>query len=473
MFSLTRRSALWFLPAAWLLTACSSFQPEQAIGQINQDLAAMTQSRLRLAQYPGQMAQLRASADELLQQELTQPAAVSVALANSPAMQAMLAQYWADGAAAVQSGNPVNLWFRFERSRLPDELDIARAISVGLLDLLTLPQRKSIAQSRLQQTRLQLSMDVVDRLAQVRAAWVKAVAAQQALLYAQQVSELAEAGAELAQRMRKTGNFSTLQAARQQAFHADAATQLAAARHRQFAAREVLVRLLGLDEKQQQQLRLPSHLPELPAAPVAAGQLAATASQTRLDVRLAQAQFENAMRQQGLNSITSLTDLELTVKRDTVFAASSAGSEARRGVEVAVRLPVFDTGQLQREAMNAQTLAASYRLEQITRNAASSLREAYSAYLRSYDIAQHYHREILPLRQRIADENQLRYNGMLIGVFELLGEAREQIASVIAAINTEQQFWLDDATLQAELTGTPANLTVSAAVTAVATNNTH
>jgi len=48
----------------------------------------------------------------------------------------------------------------------------------------------------------------------------------------------------------------------------------------------------------------------------------------------------------------------------------------------------------------------------------------------AYDIARHHRDEIVPARQRIADENLLRYNGMLIGVFELLADARAQIASV-------------------------------------------
>ena len=54
------------------------------------------------------------------------------------------------------------------------------------------------------------------------------------------------------------------------------------------------------------------------------------------------------------------------------------------------------------------------------------------AYRSAYDIARHYRDEIVPLRKRIAEENVLRYNGMLIGVFELLADARAQIASVNA-----------------------------------------
>jgi len=75
----------------------------------------------------------------------------------------------------------------------------------------------------------------------------------------------------------------------------------------------------------------------------------------------------------------------------------------------------------------------------------------------AYDIARHYRDEIVPLRKTMAEENLLRYNGMLIGVFELLAEMREQITSVMAAINAQQQFWLADAALAATVIGKPTS----------------
>ena len=57
------------------------------------------------------------------------------------------------------------------------------------------------------------------------------------------------------------------------------------------------------------------------------------------------------------------------------------------------------------------------------------MREAYSAYRTAYDLARHYRDEIVPLRKRISEEKLLRYNGMLISVFELLADAREQVAA--------------------------------------------
>src|SRR3989344_4566413 len=149
----------------------------------------------------------------------------------------------------ISSANPI---LSLERVRLGSETEICRILSFGLLDLLTLPTRKGIAEQRIKQTQLRLSSDVVDQVTQVRQAWVRAVAAQQTLTYTQQVFASAQASAELAKRMPSVGNFNKLDRARQQAFYADTATQLATAQHQVTAAREELVRLIGLDDNQAQ-----------------------------------------------------------------------------------------------------------------------------------------------------------------------------------------------------------------------------
>ena len=86
-------------------------------------------------------------------------------------------------------------------------------------------------------------------------------------------------------------------------------------------------------------------------------------------------------------------------------------------------------------------------------NARSEVREAYSAYRTSYDLAKHYRDEVVPLRKRISEENLLRYNGMLISVFELLTDAREQVAGVTGYIQALRDFWVADTNLQTALTG--------------------
>jgi len=367
----------------------------------------------------------------------------------------MLAQSWADAASAAQFGRLPNPVLTLERLRLPLETDIGRMLAFGLLDVLTLPQRNRSANARLEQVQLQLTNDVVEKVTQVRQVWVAALAAKQSLTYAQQVSDSAEASAELARRMLAVGNFNKLQRARQQAFYADAAAQLANASHAATASREALVRVLGLTDAQALQMQLPDRLPDIPASARTAEDVSSAASRGRLDIKMAQAAVNATAVAQGLNAITSFTDIELSVIRNTSIERADGHRTNARGFEVAVKLPIFDWGGLQRDAMSAQMLVAASRLDATVRAAGSNLREAYSAYRTTYDIAKHYRDEIVPLRKLIADENVLRYNGMIIGVFELLADSRDQISSVIAAINAQQQFWMADAALQSSIMGKP------------------
>lgn len=453
---MTRNFTLFLAAGAVLMLAgCASVAIDDAVRDTNAAYPEFTRGGLELSRTDQQGERRRQLADELLAGPLTMDGAVQLALANSPSLQALIAQGWADMAAANQAGRIANPVFAFERIRAGDEVEIGRLLSIGLLDLLTLPQRQAIARNQVAQARTQLGAMVVEQVSQVRQAWVRAVSSRQSLQYAEQVNKSAQASAELARRMQEVGNFTRLQRARQHAFYADATAQLASARHAATAAREELVRQLGLTEAQATRLQLPDRLPDLPGEPRTAAELNASALQQRIDVQLARLQLDVAGKAQGLSLLDSLLDTELGARRDTVFDNATGEKHHRRGWELEIRLPVFDWGGAQRAQMNAQSLAAANRYEAVVRSASSQLRESYSAYRTAYDLARHYRDEIVPLRRTMSEENVLRYNGMLIGVFELLADSREQIASVIAAINAQQQFWLADAALSASLTGKP------------------
>lgn len=449
------------LTSAAILAGCASVSIEQTLDKANAQTSDFSGGGVALAQTDQQRDERRMAASKLLSSVVGQKEAVQLALLNSPSMQAMLAQNWAEASLAAQSGRIANPIFSFERVRAGDELEFGRILTFGLLDLITLPYRKGIADQRIAQSQIRLAAEVVDRTTQVRQSWVRAVAAKQSLAYAKQVYENAEAGAELARRLEAVGNFNKLARARQQTFYADAATRLSAAHQQEISTREELIRLLGLDDKQAAQLRLPDRLPDLPKQARQPAEVAKAASKGRLDIQLAQSALNVSAKAQGLETINSFTDIELGVRRDTVFDNGSGSKSNPRGYEIDLRLPIFDWGSMRRDAMSAQTLAAANQLEAVTRAAGSHLRESYSAYRTAYDIARHHRDEVVPLRKAIADENLLRYNGMLIGVFELLADSRDQVSTVMAAINAEQQFWLADANLQASLVGRPTGMSIA------------
>lgn len=397
----------------------------------------------------------QADTDRLLAKPLSADDAVRIALAYSPSLQAMLYESAAEAADASQSARLPNPVFSFERLVRDEagmrEVEIGRVLSFSVLDLLLLPSRQRLADYRQQTTRLTLAGNVVQAATDARQAWVNAVAAQQLLQYAEQVKAAADAGAELARRMQAVGNFSKLQRAREQAFSADAVAQLARARQAALASREALVRALGLNHAQAGALTLPDRLPDLPAAPLDEAAVSQAALDQRLDIGMARASLEFTARDQGLTRVTSFVNgLELGVVHN-----SETGRPPQKGYSLELPLPIFDFGDAARSRSQATYMAALNRTAQLAVVARSQVREGYGAYRTAYDLSRHYRDEIVPLRKTIAEENVLRYNGMLIGVFELLADSREQIASVMQAIEAQRDFWLADAALQATLIGKP------------------
>ena len=451
-----RRSRGWLIATFTLaLAGCAStaiddnFESARRLGQqrLGADVKWLTTEASRQ--------EAAAEVDALLARPLGADDAVRIALAYSPSLQAMLYEGAASSAAATQSARLPNPVFAFERLVRSEggvrELEITRTLSFSILDLLLWPARLRLADFQQQTARFGLASSVVQAASAARQAWVGAVAAQQSVQYFEQVKTSADASADLARRMQAVGNFSKLQRAREQAFSAEAVTQLARARQAARSSREALVRVLGLNETQAATLTLPDRLPDLPAAARDEASVTRLAMEQRLDVGLARASLEFTAREQGLTRISSFVNgLELGVTR-----ISETGLAPKKGFDINVPLPIFDFGDALRSRAQASYMAALNRSAQLVVEARSQVRERYGAYRTAYDVSRHYRDEIVPLRRTIAEENVLRYNGMLIGVFELLADAREQVASVVQAIEAQRDFWLADAALESALVGQP------------------
>ena len=441
--------------AGLVLSGCASTAIDDNFTSVRQLTTERLRTDLKWLTTEESRRQAEAEVDTLLAEPLGADGAVRISLAYSPALQAMLFEGAANSASAIQSARLPNPVFAFERLVRnvagARELELTRTLSLSVLDLLLLPARLRLADYQQQSTRLVLATNVVQAASQTRQAWVSAVAAQQSLLYFGQVKATADASAELARRMQAVGNFSKLQRAREQAFAADAVAQLARATQTARSSREALIRALGLNEQQAATLKLPDRLPDLPEAPQDEAMVASIAMDQRLDVRMAQGNLEFVARELGLTRVTSVVNaLELGVVRK-----SETGLAPQKGYHLSVALPIFDFGDARRSRAQATYMAAFYGAAQLAIDARSQVRENYGAYRTAYDVARHYRDEIVPLRRTIAEENVLRYNAMLIGVFELLADSREQIASVVQAIEAQRDFWVADAALQATLIGKP------------------
>ncbi|HEX8403331.1 MAG TPA: TolC family protein [Duganella sp.] len=382
-----------------------------------------------------------------LAQPLAVDEAVHIALLNNRGLQA---SYWSVGIAEadlVQAGRLQNPVFDFKRSHGGGEVGIERTLTFNLLSLITAPLAGRIEGRRFEQTKLLVSNEALKVAADTRRAWVEAVAASQSADYAQQVEASAQASAELAERMRKAGNWSAMDVAREQAYHAQTVADVSAARKAAVATREKLTRLMSLGGAQTA-YTLPEHLPELPAAPRELGDIEQVAVNERLDIQAARLDTAHTASTLGLTKTTRFINV-----LDLGVVSNSEGATNTRGYELSLEIPLFDWGSTRVARAEATYMQSVNLLAQAVVDARSEARESYADYRASYDLARHYRDQVVPLRKKLADETLLRYNGMLMSVFELLADAREQSAAVNGYIGALKDYWTAQANLEAALGG--------------------
>ena len=437
--------------SAIFLAGCSTLSAD---GGLN-DVSSLTQSRIgQTANFKKDSGDNSAEVQALLDKPLTAESAVQIALLNNSALKASFAELGVAEADFVQAGRMRNPSFSFGRVKGGGDAEIDRSVMFDVAGLLTLPTRKRIEQGRFEQAKLQAASQATQLAADTRRAYFMAVAAAQSAAFAEQVRGAAEASSELAESMAKVGNWSKLDQARERAFYQDAVTQLARTKHEAIASREQRIRLLGLWGAQQD-FSLPDRLPNLPSQPKEINDAEAQALSQRLDVLAARRDTEATASALGLTKATAFINVF-----DAGYAnKSTTGLPRENGYQVSLELPIFDWGGAKVARAETQYMQSVHRTTDVAVRARSEVREAYSSYRTTYDIARHYRDDVVPLRKKISDEVLLRYNGMLASVFELLADSREQLMSVNTAIETQRDFWIAETKLKSAISGGSNNET--------------
>ncbi len=438
--------------AAVLLAGCTSLTPEQNLTDVQQLTEGRTAGTSVTLQRNKR--EIDDAVAELLKAPLTAESAVRIALLNNPGLHSALAQLDISDAQRVQAGRAPNPHVSIAEYAEGSKLEIERVLRFDVVGLLFLPWKAKWQGQQHELAKLQAAQQVIVLATDTRKAWINTVAAQQTVAYLGQVKEAAEAGAELARRMARVGNWSKLQQAREQVFLADAAAQLARAQQTLFSEREKLTRLMGLWGTQTQ-FALAQRLPDLPPQAADMQDVEARALRERLDVRSAVAETGYVADSLGMvKTVGYLNGLTLAYKNANISDSAAGTNDIKHGWELELPLPIFDWGTARNARAQALYMQSATRVRDVAVKARSEAREAYHGWRTTYDLARHYRDEVVPLRKAISDEVLLRYNGMLASVWDLLGDMRQQVMSVNNAIEAQRDFWLADADLQMTLTGT-------------------
>lgn len=427
------------------IAACTSVPKDGGVADVENLISDKLPAGVELPA-PDREKQLTAQdIDQLLAEPLSLADAERLSVAQNPLVKAKLLQVGVAEADYAQAGRMENPGFSYERFS-GQEYSASLLFDIG--GVILMPLRRQMESRRLSAARYQAAAAVLEHIADTRKAWIRAVAEKQQTALMMRSLESAEAGNNLTRQMSALGHSSVIEAADSEIFLSEMRAALSRQQLSEGAAQEALIRQLGLWGRQARLLELPGTLPPLPERPIDVTSVEREAVENRLDVRMA------TMNLEGMASNLKLTRLNPFLSAIEAGPVLEKGDgEKERGYELEFRIPIFDSGGIKTQKARTVFQQAQAQAEFTAIAGASNAREALAGYRSSFDIATHFRDVVMPLRERVSQEQLLMYNGMLISVFDLLDDLRTATRLQSGYIDAVRDFWLADANLQQALSG--------------------
>jgi outer membrane protein, heavy metal efflux system len=416
---------------------CATVQRDARFPEVRDSVGQRLESNIAWNRDSEQDQRARDAVRRLLQQELTVEAAVQIALLGNRKLQANYERLGIAQADLVEAGlldNPVfsYTWYTGDAGTIVEASVVQDFVSV-----VSLSARKKVGEAAAQRTTLEVANTVVDLARQVQAQYFTVVGDAQMLELARQVVTATEAAAQLAQRQRSAGNLSRRDQSLQQAFYAQTLLEAAQAEARLAFDRERLNRLMGVwgeDTK----WKILSRLPTVPETLPPLDRVETQAISQRLDLAAAKKDADAAV--QALNLTRQFRYLGplgigVSYKREP-----DLGSFV--GPTVVLGLPIFNQHQAAVARAAAELKRSEERVAALAVDIRSEAREARTRVAAALEVVRHYRDVILPLQQTIVSETLKLYNGMLVGVYDLLLAKQAQVQTARQYVAANKDFWL-------------------------------
>lgn len=419
---------------ALLLSGCSAVDPQPALDRLHADVSERAAVDINWEAEAGGNEAISKIVAEKLGGVLTVDDAVAVSLLKNPRLRASYRELGVAASDLVTAGLPGNPTVSFERRfrGKAAELDITQ----DFLSIFLIPLRRKLGESEFERARLSVTHEIVNHAAEVRTAYFHAQAAEQVAELRRTVMRAMDGGVVAANALRAAGNNAALDVAVAERGANRARLDLADAELEVATARERLSVLLGL-WGEETNWHMPHRLPELPATEIALRDLEERAIRDRLDLASLLAEIEAHAQAQGLTRITSVLP-ELAVD---AHSEREPEGDTTRGPAVSLPLSIFNRGEAARARAKYSLLQAEDRYAALAVEIRSEVRAAYARMETARKKAAFYRAAVLPTQQVVTDQTLLRYNGMFVGVFDLLLARQEQIDSGRDYIETLDDYW--------------------------------
>jgi len=429
---------------------CASVSKEPGHDDVESLVRERTGHQTRWAQGSPEDEQVDKWVGDLVGPGLTQTAAIDIALLNNPRLQEAYEELGVSQADVVQAGllrNPsIGAHVAFPVRGNGDEVSFS--LVQDFLDVFMLPLRKRIATEQFTVEVLRVAQKALETVADVQKEFADVEAGTALLAYRRTVIEATSGAAELSREQYSAGNLSELRHTTQMVSYEQAALDLGRDELELFRHRERLNRLLGLWGARAD-WTLAEELPPLPASEPPLDHLESLAIRRRFDV--------DAARKRRLlmaNAVALARSSRLVGRLDVgVDAHQDADGPRVLGPFLILELPIFDQRQALIARLEAQEREAARRLAAVSVDARSEVRIARAELIAARRIAERYQSAILPMRDKVVDESQLFYNGMLLGLYQLIDVKREQVEAHAQYIASIRDYWMARADLERAVGG--------------------
>lgn len=439
------------LPVATFIAAvagCTSVDPAQRFAGVRETVGQRLDQNVTWSRDAQSSGAVREAVKRLLADELTAEEAVQIALVNNQRLQIAFENLGIAQAELVEAGLLENPVFSLTvYSGDPGNI-VESAIVQDFISLLSLSVRKQIAGAQADRVTAEAAQRALELAAEVKTRYYAVVGDAQALELAEQIVSSTQAAAELARRQYDAGNLSRREQSIQQAFHAQTVLEVAQAQAQLAADREKLNRLLGLWGADTR-WKVPSRLPRVPESLPALEQLEATAVEQRLDLLAAKKEAEAAAHALNLTQqfrYLSVLGIGVAYKREP-------NGDQFFGPEIELSLPLFNQGQGRVARAQAEYRQAANAVAALAVDIRSEARAARDRLVAAQAAVRHLESALLPLQQSIVEETLKFYNGMLVGVYDLLLAQQGQVQTARQYVASLEEYWQAWAELERSLGG--------------------
>lgn len=438
-FSQISGQLLMCVAVAISLAACQTAAPTQLRHDVLQALPdTLTQTSIaeRTTEGPGSD-----SADVI---EINDPRqAQQYALLNSPRIRLIMADLDIQDALYWQQNllhNP-GLGVSLMRPEDGGRWRVGFSVHLSLLDWLAQRQRRELADAERNAWHARTLTVLNDELQDASRHWLQAVAARQKTAVHRELLESASVAADLARLLRLAGNISELEMLSFASVEAQQRQQMTNALLAEQRAISRLKLRLGVPDAAQ--IQIPASMPAppgnahewlsaqpLPALMNLAEQHQPALELARREIRQREQQVQLTQRRISLRQV----GLELETERES-------SGERYHGLAVTLAPPLFDNGEAEITAIQAEREKAELTLDWQRQQMQAEIRQSLHELHASLTTIQQLEQHDLPRYETMLQLAVQEYNFMLRGSFDLLNIKNHALTARLSNVDALFQYW--------------------------------